>query len=454
MLENFNYISFGDHALLLEDEPVVEMGRGRMFEHTPTDLQQRLAGFEAPALAFLEKLPTFLCSEIDTGPDQPTMLIKFGHVRQIRADKKIVSAHFTTDVDFGEVPFPSVDAARKAFGTGNLQLYRTHWAVRPGDYREVLSNLSKFSPGGRAALARYRNGQVALPPEPPQRRKNEIGEAKSVESFLEALFRAEKDPTSESFYRGHEDAAFELTPSLLRRWPSGSWKFMPSEDRLCKEVLIAHHDEFQGDQYCFDRLVRMQHYGLPTRLLDISGNPLVALFFACHCKPELMNKDGEVIVFRIARERVKYYDSDTVSCLANLSNLTYAQKGRIDLRLDIERFNEHDVTLKLLHHIKSEKSYFEGRIRPDDLNSIVCVKAKRTNNRIKSQSGAFLLFGHEATLPESGNDGIHVSRVKITNKEHILAQLDAININVTTVYPSIDQTTVHLRDQHMQPATD
>jgi hypothetical protein len=226
---------------------------------------------------------------------------------------------------------------------------------------------------------------------------------------------------------------------------------MPSEDRLCKELLIAHHDEFQGDQYCFDRLVRMQHYGLPTRLLDISGNPLVALFFACSCKPDRLEIDGEVIVFQVSLDGMKYYDSDTVSCLSNLSNLTYAQKNELDLSLDQNPFNETDVAGKLLHHIKSEKGFFEGRIVPDDLGSIICVKAKRTNTRIKSQSGAFLLFGHEATLPDAGQDGIEISRVTIQNKAHILVQLDRININATTVYPSIDQTAVHLRDQYQSP---
>lgn len=173
---------------------------------------------------------------------------------------------------------------------------------------------------------------------------------------------------------------------------------MPNEDRLCKELLIAHYDEFQSDQYCFDRLVRMQHYGLPTRLLDISGNPLIALFFACDGALDQRDSEGEVIIFRVRSDKVKYYDSDTVSCLANLSNLTYGQKNEIDLQLDILAFNEAPVAKKLLHHIKSEKGFFEARIVPDDLGSIVCVKAKRTNTRIKSQSGAFLLFGHEAAL--------------------------------------------------------
>src|SRR6202012_677814 len=98
-------------------------------------------------------------------------------------------------------------------------------------------------------------------------------------------------------------------------------------------------------------------------------------------------------------------------CLSNLSQLTYKQKNGIDLRLEPRAFNKSPAIRKLLHHIKSEKGYFEGRIVPRDMGSILCVKAKQTNSRIRSQSGAFLLFGHEATLPDAGSDDIGVARI-------------------------------------------
>jgi len=452
MAESFNYISFGNWEEIEGSVDVITMGRGRMFEYTPSDIERRLESLDGTAKAFLEKLPTFLCSEIKPSGDAVSLLIKYGRISGISSERKEISAAFETLIDFGEVNFPDIEVARTVFGADRFQLYRTHWAVREGDARNVLDRLARAKPN----LAQIIAAQGVAPPDaadvqPPPRDKKILGVASSVERFLELLYSSPEKAETETFFRGHGDASYELTPSLLRKWSNGDWQFMPSEDRLCKELLIAHHDEFQGDQYCFDRLVRMQHYGLPTRLLDISGNPLVALFFACSCKPDQLEMDGEVIVFQIASDGVKYYDSDTVSCLSNLSNLTYLQKNDIDITLDVGAFNETDVASKLLHHIKSEKGFFEERIIPEDLGSIICVKAKRTNTRIKSQAGAFLLFGHEATLPDAGQDGIEISRVTINNKLHILNQLDRININATTVYPSIDQTAVHLRDQYQSP---
>lgn len=451
MSENFNYISFGDWDLVGGDTSELAMSRGRMFEYTPTDIEKRLENLGPEAITFLEKLPTFVCSEARRDSSGASMLIKYGHVDKIRADKNEVVAQFTTLLDFGEVDFADMAEASELFDTVKFELYRTHWAVRDGDPGAILAKLAEKLPDLSDAIQKL---QVSASPvgKPPPRNKNIIGVAGSVEEFLAHLYKHQVGADSEVFFRGHDDEKFELTPTVLRKLPEGEWEYLHSEDRLCKELLIGHYDEFEGDQYCFDRLVRMQHYGLPTRLLDISSNPLVALFFACYGNGKIKDVDGEVIVFRINASKVKYYDSDTVSCLANLSNLSFLQKDELDLTLDQKKFNKLEVARKLLHHIRSEKGYFEGRIIPDDLRSILCVKAKRTNTRIKSQSGAFLLFGHEVILPESGDEAIDIARITITDKENVLRQLDAININATTVYPSIDQTTVHLRNRYKQSA--
>lgn len=452
MSENFNYIAFGnpDYVEGTED---IGMGRGRMFEYTPTEIAKGLESFDENTIQFLEKLPTFFCTEIARGDGGASMVIRYGRIARTKAGRREITTQFEPLIEFGEVKFDDVEQATALFGFDAFQLYRTHWAVRKGDIQAILAALAERKPEMATAVEGLDADEVAdADAAPPAQQKNIAGVAENVEDFLKILEQQPQDPSWENFYRGHENASFELTPSLLRKWADGGWQFMPSEDRLCKELLIGHYDEFQSDQYCFDRLVRMQHYGLPTRLLDISSNPLVALFFACYCPPELMGVDGEVIIFRVSSESVKYYDSDTVSCLSNLSNLSYPQKNGIDLTKDMEAFNETDVAKKLLHHIKAEKGFFEGRIVPDDLGSIVCVKAKRTNTRIKSQAGAFLLFGHGATLPEFGQEKVEIARVTIRNKQHILDQLNAININATSVYPSIDQTAVHLKTRYRQPA--
>lgn len=444
-MESFNYISFGNWENVEGNADVLTMPRDRVFEYTPSDMEQRLESLNEAVVAFLERLPTFLCSEIKRTRSGLSMIIKYGRISKITPGRKEVSMTFETLIDFGEVTFNDIETPVSVFGSYRLQLFRTHWAVQENDAQKVLSRLAKCKTDLRDKILSHQAliaaGEAIRPP---RRSKNILGEAKSVEGFLQLLYNSPGKPSTETFFRGHSDQTYELTPSLLRKSDNGDWQFMPREDRLCKELLIAHYDEFQDDQYCFDRLVRMQHYGLPTRLLDISGNPLVALFFACYGKPEA---SGEAIVFQIASNVVKYYDSDTVSCLSNLSNLTFAQKNEIDLSLDLDAFNKTDVIEKLVHHIRSEKSFFKSCVVPDDLGSIVCVKAKQSNTRIKSQSGAFLLFGQEPTLPEAGQNGIEISRITISEKEHILAQLDRININAKTVYPSIEQTAFHLRQR-------
>jgi hypothetical protein len=110
-----------------------------------------------------------------------------------------------------------------------------------------------------------------------------------VTSFLfHAQKSAEQDDKRVVLYRGQSDEAYSLTPSVFRRG------LLEKEHVLIHDLLLNSPYEFNGIENILERLIKMQHYGLPTRLLDITTNPLVALFFACN---QNCDKDGEVIVF-------------------------------------------------------------------------------------------------------------------------------------------------------------
>lgn len=74
--------------------------------------------------------------------------------------------------------------------------------------------------------------------------------------------------------------------------------------------------------------------------------------------------------------------------------------------------------------------------------------AKHTNSRIAFQSGAFLLFGQDATLDEGGTPEITVQRIAITNKDAVLRQLDQLNINESTVFPYIENSAKYLAQKY------
>lgn len=139
----------------------------------------------------------------------------------------------------------------------------------------------------------------------------------SLSSFLSLMPRIELS-NNNIFFRGQSNFGWNLTPSIYRekRW-------IENEKLMIDKMLQSNPDEFNF-QSMFDVLSKMQHYELPTRLLDVTKNPLVALYFACI---NSFDEDGQIYIF--TPDKVNYSDSDTVSVLSNIAKMDIGFGKRI-----------------------------------------------------------------------------------------------------------------------------
>jgi len=292
----------------------------------------------------------------------------------------------------------------------------------------------------------------------------------SVGDFIKKSFELhlnKEGVENEIFHRG-VNKIFE--DEKLHR-PSIYYKeaLVENEDKIFREIVARFPNEMLEKKTTIERLILMQHYRFPTRLLDVTKNLLVSLFFACFddnrekdckekgceykdCKSkDSKDKDGIVYFYSVPDDKIKYCDSDTVKIVSNLAKQPFNLRGGYNFhkykigQKGIKIFNKQVSVEKFRDDIQSESITLYSRVNPKDLQSVFCLRPYMNNERINRQSGYFFLFG-------IGGDGENKKEcakmedewilkpiiIPAGAKGNILKELDKMDINEGFFYPDYE----------------
>jgi len=206
----------------------------------------------------------------------------------------------------------------------------------------------------------------------------------SLEAYISLVEKLRVNRKGPLWYRGCGKLSHELQPSLYRHKNSKTIEdFMNLEKVLLarfQQRSIPFHSRSLADPW--EWLFFMQHYGVPTRLLDWSESPLMALFFAVTSARHSLGSRGRPV-----------FNNDACIWI-----------------LDPEKWNKRAVDLKSFKgSVLTTDDANAGAYKPvGDISTMkqfpIAIYGAHNSQRIVAQRGVFVCFGKDTRPMEAAHE--------------------------------------------------
>jgi hypothetical protein len=224
-------------------------------------------------------------------------------------------------------------------------------------------------------------------------------------------------------FRGQADSSWDLKPSVYRDYSPQQERYFTNEFRVrarSRYNACPANNDYSG------WLALMQHYGLPTRLLDWTYSPLVAAFFAVH--PDYTPTGSQA--------------GDRDVCIwALAARFLNESQGFEPLIFPLDAVSYKPLIAPA----------FKNRSEP---NTIGVAMAIEHDPRIQMQQGAFTIHSNRApinSLPGCDN-WLRKLIIKSSNVLSFLNELEILGIRKSNLFPDLTSLASELKSYH-RPGT-
>lgn len=248
--------------------------------------------------------------------------------------------------------------------------------------------------------------------------------AKNLSEYLEQIIQLTISTNNVNWYRGHADKTWPLKPSLWRNFTRENERGM-NHEFLWKAKSRTQNPPMDKDWPAW--LSLMQHYRLPTRLLDWSKSPLVALYFAVE-KIMLASKEVE---------------PETDAAVWILS------PGILNIYSGLEPyiFSIQTETAKEM----IDPAFVNPKWVKEN-NKIIAVSAIEHDIRMMAQQSAFTIHSSMLGLEEFKSDNPFLYKIKIP-KQHIRnisLELDIMGFKPSIIYPDLENLSTEIKTRYFK----